>query len=76
MKIKNQIFLLSLACITLAGCTPVQPVIVDEEIDYSQGVELTGNEYNKLSYLLEGMIDLENDSPDTWNKPLNTDEQK
>ena len=76
MKIKNQIFLLSLACITLAGCTPVQPVIVDEEIDYSQEIELTGNEYNKLSYLLEGMIDLENDSPDTWNKPLNTDEQK
>jgi hypothetical protein len=53
MKIKNQIFLLSLACITLAGCTPVQPVIVDEEIDYSQEVKLTGNEYDKLSYLLE-----------------------
>jgi hypothetical protein len=53
MKIKNQIFLLSLACITLAGCTPVQPVIISEEIDYSQEIELTGNEYNKLSYLLE-----------------------
>jgi hypothetical protein len=53
MKIKNQIFLLSLACITLAGCTLVQPVIVDEEINYSQEVELTGNEYSKLSYLLE-----------------------
>ena len=76
MKIKNQIFLLSLACITLASCTPVQLVVVDEEIDYSQEIELTGNEYNKLSYLLEGMIDLENDSPDTWNKPLSTDEQK
>jgi hypothetical protein len=25
---------------------------------------------------LEWMIDLENDSPDTWNKPLSTDEQK
>ena len=76
MKIKNQIFLLSLACITLAGCTPAQPVIIDEEIDYSQKVELTGNEYTKLSYLLEWMIDLENDLPDTWNKPLSTDEQK
>jgi hypothetical protein len=53
MKIKNQIFLLSLACITSAGCTPIQPVIIDEEIDYSQEVELTGNEYSKLSYLLE-----------------------
>jgi hypothetical protein len=53
MKIENQIFLLSLACITLAGCTPVQPVIIDEEIDYSQEVELNGYEYNKLSYLLE-----------------------
>lgn len=76
MKIKNQIFLLSLACITLAGCTPVQPVIISEEIDYSQEIELTGNEYNKLSYLLEWVIDLENDSPDIWNKPLSTDEQK
>lgn len=76
MKIRNQIFLLSLACVSLAGCTPVQPVIIDEEIDYSQEVELTGNEYSKLSYLLEWMIDLEKDQADTWNKPLNTDEQK
>ena len=76
MKIKNQIFLLSLACITLAGCTPAEPAVIDEEIDYSQEVKLSENEYNKLSYLLEGMIDLENDSPDTWNKPLSTDEQK
>ena len=76
MKIKNRIFLLSLTCISLTGCTPVQPVIIDEEIDYSQEIEVTGNEYAKLSYLLEGIIDLENDSPDTWNKPLSTDEQK
>ena len=76
MKIKNQIFLLSLACITLAGCSPTLPVVVDEEIDYSQELELTENEYAKLSYLLEWMTDLENDSPDTWNKPLSTDEQK
>ena len=76
MKIKNQIFLLSLTCITLAGCTPTLPIIVKEKIDYSQEVELTGYEYSKLSYLLEWMIDLKNDSPDTWNKPLSTDEQK
>ena len=76
MKIKNQIFLLSLACITLAGCNHIQPVIIDEEIDYSQEVELTNSEYSKLSYLLEWMIDLENDAPDVWNKPLSTDEQK
>ena len=76
MKIKNQIFLFSLAYITLAGCSPIQPVIIDEKIDYSQEVELTGDEYSRLSYLLEWVIDIENDSPDTWNKPLNTDEQK
>jgi hypothetical protein len=76
MKIKNQIFLLSLACIGLTGCAPTLPVVIDEKINYSQEVEVTGNEYAKLSYLLEGMIDLENDSPDTWNKPLSTDEQK
>ena len=53
MKIKNQIFLLSLGCITLTGCTPIQPAIINKEINYSQEVELTGNEYSKLSYLLE-----------------------
>jgi hypothetical protein len=41
MKLKNQIFLLSLACLTLAGCTPTLPVTIDEEIDYSQEVALT-----------------------------------
>jgi len=76
MKIKNQIFLLSLACISLAGCTPTEPAIIDEEINYSQEVKLSENEYTKLSYLLEWMIDLENDQADTWNKPLSTDEQK
>jgi hypothetical protein len=53
MEIKNQIFLLSLACINLAGCTPVEPAVIDEEIDYSQEVKLSENEYSKLSYLLE-----------------------
>ena len=76
MKIKNQVFLLSLACLTLSGCSPTLPVVIDEEIDYSQVVNLTWLEYSKLSYLLEWMIDLENDKADTWNKPLSTDEQK
>jgi hypothetical protein len=53
MKIKNQIFLLSLACIALSGCTPTLPVVIDEEINYPQEIVLTGNEYSKLSYLLE-----------------------
>ena len=53
MRIKNQIFLLSLACITLAGCSPVEPVVIDEEIDYSQEIDINENEYAKLSYLLE-----------------------
>ena len=76
MKIKNQIFILSLACLTLNGCTPTQPVIIDEEINYPQEIILTWNEYDKLSYLLEWVIDLENDQTDTWNKTLSTDEQK
>ena len=41
MKIKNQIFLLSLACISLAGCTPVEPVVIDDEIEYPQEVKLS-----------------------------------
>ena len=76
MKLKNQIFLLSLLTITLNGCTPSMPVIIDEEIDYWQELALTWSEYDKLSYLLEWMIDIENDSADTWNKPLSTDVQK
>lgn len=76
MRIRNQILLLSLACLTLNGCTPAQPVIIDEEINHPQEIILTWNEYDKLSYLLEWVIDLENDQADTWNKPLSTDEQK
>jgi hypothetical protein len=53
MKFKSQVFLLSLACLTLWGCSPTLPVIIDEEINYSQVVNLTWLEYNKLSYLLE-----------------------
>jgi hypothetical protein len=51
-------------------------VVIDEGINYPQELELTGNEYSKLSYLLEWIIDLENDKSNTWNKPLSTDEQK
>jgi len=53
MKIKNQIFILSLSCLSLCGCSPTLPVTIDEEIDYPQEISLTGNEYSKLSYLLE-----------------------
>jgi len=76
MRFKNQIFLLGLLTITLSGCTPALPVTIDEEIDYSQKIALTWNEYDKLSYLLEWVINIENDSVDTWNKPLSTDAQK
>jgi hypothetical protein len=53
MKIRNQIYLLSLACLTLSGCSHVQPVIIDENINYPQKINLTGNGYSRLSYLLE-----------------------
>ncbi len=73
---RKQILLLGLAGIILSGCTPTLPVIIDNEIDYPQEITLTWLEYSKLSYLLEWMIDLENDAADIWNKPLITDEQK
>ena len=76
---KKNLSLLIFACSFLlfnSGCTPTLPVVVNEEIDYSQGIEVTWNEYDKLSYLLEWMIDIRNDKADTWNKPLNTDKQK
>ncbi len=77
MKIKKQTFLLCLFTgVVLGGCSPTLPAVVDEEINYSEEVTLTWLDYSKLSYLLEWMIDIENDSPDIWNKPLNTDEQK
>jgi Na+-transporting NADH:ubiquinone oxidoreductase subunit NqrF len=76
MRFKNQIFLLGLLTITLSGCTPTLPVTIDEEINYSQEINLTWNEYDKLSYLLEWVINMENDSADSWNKPLSTDAQK
>ena len=74
MKIKSQIFLLCFSCIFLSGCITTKTM--ENEIDYSQTVEIKWNDYFRLSYLLEWMIDLENDLPDVWNKPLSTDEQK
>jgi hypothetical protein len=41
MRFKNQIFLLGLLTITLSGCTPTLPVTIDEEINYSQEINLT-----------------------------------
>ena len=76
---KRNLSLLILTCSLLIfnpGCSPTLPAVDDEEIDYSKKVQITWLEYDKLSYLLEWMIDLENDKADTWNKPLSTDEQK
>lgn len=76
---KRNLSLLILTCSLLIfnpGCSPTLPAVDDEEIDYSKKVQVTWPEYDKLSYLLEWMIDLENDKADTWNKPLSTDEQK
>ena len=74
MKIKKHFFLCGLFAVifVLTWCI-TSPT---EEKSYSQDLTLTWNEYSKLSYLLEWMVDLDNDSPDTWNKPLSTDEQK
>ena len=49
---------------------------IDTEINYTENSEITWYEYSKLSYLLEWVIDIENDKADVWNKPLSTDEQK
>ncbi len=55
----------------LTGCTPTKPTET-----YPQKLEISWLEYDKLSYILEWIIDINNDKADTWNKPLNTDEQK
>ena len=49
---------------------------IDTEINYTENSEITWYEYSKLSYLLEWVIDIENDKENSWNKPLSTDEQK
>lgn len=74
---KRELSLLILTClslITLTACTPNKPVI--ENTNYPQPLKINWLEYDKLSYLLEWMIDLEHDQADTWNKPLSTDSQK
>ena len=76
MKLKSQFFFLSLSIVILSGCTPTLPIIINEEIDYSQEIDLPSKEYPKLIYLLEWVIDIKNDSANTWNKPLSTDGQK
>lgn len=73
---KNLSFLI-LACsslLVLTACTPDKPLIQNEA--YPQELEISWLEYDKLSYLLEWMIDIKNDKANTWNKPLSTDEQK
>ena len=65
---------LILACSFLilnSGCTTTKSIQ-----NYPYELEISWLEYDKLSYLLEWMIDLENDKADTWNKPLSTDGQK
>ena len=77
MKFRNLLLIFTFSFLILnSGCTPTLPVNIDEDIDYEQEINLTWLEYDKLSYLLEWMIDIENDEADTWNKPLSTDEQK
>ena len=70
---KRKLSLLLLTCLILlsTGCTTTKPTE-----NYLQELKISWLEYDKLSYLLEWMIDLENDKAGTWNKPLSTDEQK
>lgn len=64
-------FLTLLLSIIFVWCTKVEP-----NIEYSIDNELTWNDYVKLSYLLEWVIDIENDKAGVRNKPLSTDTQK
>jgi len=56
---------------SLTGCTTNKPAQT-----YPQELGISWLEYDKLSYLLEWIIDIKNDKANTWNKPLSTDEQK
>jgi len=74
---KKNLSFLMISCLSLfllTACTPNRPTI--ENNNYPQELEISWLEYDKLSYLLEWMIDIKNDKADTWNKPLSTDEQK
>lgn len=72
-KLSFLIFTCSLLLIPTA-CTPNKPTT--KNIDSQQTLEINWVEYDRLSYLLEGVIDIANDPADTWNKPLSTDTQK
>ena len=72
MKKNLSLLILSFSLLLfITGCTSAKPTQT-----YPQALEINWLEYDKLSYLLEWMIDLENDKADTWNKPLSTDTQK
>ena len=71
MKKNLSLLILSFSLLLLTGCTSTKPTQT-----YPQALEINWLEYDKLSYLLEWMIDLEHDQADTWNKPLSTDAQK
>jgi len=61
-----------LLSITCSGCFTT----TQEKIEYQYPTSIDWIEKDKLSYLLQWVIDIENDEPDVWNKPLSTDEQK
>ena len=72
MKKNLSLLVLSFSLLVfITGCTTTKPTQT-----YPQELEISWLEYDKLSYLLEWMIDIKNDKADTWNKPLSTDEQK
>lgn len=71
MKKNLSLLILSFSLLLLTGCTSTKPTQA-----YPQALEINWLEYDKLSYLLEWMIDLEHDQGNTWNQPLSTDEQK
>ena len=70
MTKKLSIFALALS-VLFCWCTKV-----NEEINYHEATGITWYEYSKLSYLLEWVIDVENDKADIRNKPLASDHQK
>ena len=70
MTKKLGIFALALP-ILFCWCTKV-----NEEINYHEATGITWYEYSKLSYLLEWVIDVENDKAGIRNKPLASDHQK
>ena len=76
MKFKNQIFLSLLGiilCMTL--CLPNKDPIKENEKD-QKTITLSDTENNKLSYILQGIMDFPNDEENQRNTPLKTDEQK